>query len=128
MTQDEAVNHWGKRARTELKAAHVLFEKKDSDMYGEVLFYCHLALELALKSAYIREHERAAPFTHDLNELANALERDLRNQIEDLEEITEYAVLARYGDEEWLRTKATQEKACEWLEKTERLIGPLLQT
>jgi hypothetical protein len=47
MTQDEAVAHWQKRANAELKGAKVLFEKKDADLYGEVLFHCHLALGIA---------------------------------------------------------------------------------
>ncbi len=102
MTQDEAATHWQKRAHAELKAARILFEKEELDVYGEVLFHCHLALELALKAAFIRKEDTAAPFTHDLNELADAMQI-IRTQDErdEFEEITECAILSRYGDEAW---------------------------
>ena len=76
MTQDEAVSHWQNRARAELKAARALIEMQDADLYGEVLFHCHLAIELGLKSQYIHEKDAAAPYTHDLNELANSLQNE----------------------------------------------------
>ena len=129
MTQNDAVTHWQKRAASELKAARILFETKESDMYGEVLFHCHLALELALKAQYIVEKDTAAPFTHDLNELADTLEGD-RDQDERgaFEEITNFAILSRYGDEKWFASKATKLNAKKWLEKTEQILSTLFNT
>jgi len=110
-----------------MKAAQALFEKQDSELYGEVLFHCHLALELALKAAYIREKNAAAPFTHDLNEIADALrEESIKFEREAFEEITEFAILSRYGDEEWHASHATREKAEEWLSKTQKFIFNIL--
>ena len=129
MTQDEAATHWQQRARAELKAARILFEKEDSDLYGEVLFHCHLALELALKSGYIKEKDTAAPFTHNLNELADLL-RSTRTQQErnEFDEITEFAILSRYGDEEWYKNTATRHNAKEWIDKSELLLSKILQS
>ena len=126
MTQDEAATHWQQRARSELKAARVLFDMGDRDLYGEVLFHCHLALELALKSRYIREKDSAAPYTHDLNELAGSL-RSVWTPGEQhvFENITGMGILSRYGDEEWYASNATKEKASECLQKAEELISKI---
>ncbi len=126
MTQEEAVSHWQKRSSAELKAARILFEQGDSELYGEVLFHCHLALELGLKAEYILQKDTAAPFTHDLNELANALKSNRRQEEkEGLEEITKFAILSRYGDEEWFASSATAENAGKWLQKTEKILSAL---
>lgn len=127
MTQEEAVSHWQNRARAEIKAAQVLFEKQDPDLYGEVLFHCHLALELALKAAYIREKDTAAPFTHDLGELAGKLKISWEaHEQEDFNEITDLGILSRYGDQEWHASHATKTKTDVCLRKTEQLLSKLL--
>ncbi|MBI3619061.1 HEPN domain-containing protein [Candidatus Peregrinibacteria bacterium] len=126
MTQDEAATHWQERARSELKAARILFEKKEPDVYGEVLFHCHLALELALKARYILKKDEAAPFTHDLNELADLLESNRKqHERDDFEEITDFAILSRYGDDQWFSSNATAANAGKWLQKTERILSSL---
>ena len=127
MTQDEAATYWQQRARTELKAARTLFEKGDQDLYGEVLFHCHLALELALKAAFIREKDTSPPFTHDLNELADALQRIRTPDERDaFEEITDCAILSRYGDGEWYALHATRVNADKWLQKTGTFLSTFL--
>jgi HEPN domain-containing protein len=124
MTQGEAATHWRKRARSELKAARILFEKKEPDVYGEVIFHCHLALELAFKARYIQEHDAAAPFTHNLGELAHMLGEEWSERDHmDFDELSDHAVLARYGDEEWYMQHATEESARVWLEKVERFLS-----
>ena len=123
MTQDEAATHWQERARAELKAARILFEKEEPDVYGEVIFHCHLALELAFKAKYIQKHDAAAPFTHNLGELAQTLNEEWsESDRSDFDQLSDSAVLARYGDEEWYTQHATKEKAGMWLEKVETLL------
>lgn len=123
MTQDEAVTHWQKRARAELRGARVLFDKGDNELYGEVIFHCHLALELALKAKYIDEHKKAAPFTHNLGELAETITEEWSgSDRRDLDQLSDTAVLTRYGDQEWYIENATKEKAAEWLEKAAQLL------
>lgn len=128
MTQQEAIAHWRKRAHAELDAARLLFEKGTINLCGAVLFHCHLALELALKAEYIRTHDDAAPFSHDINELANAVREGWHKQEKiAFEQLTEFAVLARYGDEEWYDKNATREKAGAWLKRTEVFLSTILQ-
>lgn len=126
MTQDEAASHWKKRSLAELEAAQLLFEKGNKNLCGAVLFHCHLALELALKAEYIRQHDNAAPFSHDISELANAVREGWHKQEKiAFEKLTEFAVLARYGDEEWFERNATEDKAGEWLKKTKEFISTI---
>lgn len=126
MTQGEAASHWQKRARSTLKAARILFEQGGPDLYGEVLFHCHLALELGLKAQYVLKNDAAAPFTHDLNDLADMLMSDRTpHEREDMEEITEFAILSRYGDEKWFASEATAANAEKWLQKTEEILPTL---
>ncbi|MBU0459140.1 HEPN domain-containing protein [Patescibacteria group bacterium] len=123
MTMDEAVNHWQRRSRSELKAACILFEKQEPEVYGEVIFHCHLASELALKAKYIQENDTAAPFTHNLSELAKLLDEQwTESDYMNFDQLSDNAVLARYGDEEWHENYATKEKAMIWLEKTEEFL------
>lgn len=127
MTQGEAVSHWQKRAQAELKGAKLLFAKGDVELYGEVLFHCHLALELALKAEFISEKDAAAPFTHDLRELAEKLTVDWQaDERENFDEITDLAILSRYGDAEWYARHATKGKTQECLQRTEQLLSKLL--
>ncbi|MBP7114334.1 MAG: HEPN domain-containing protein [Candidatus Peribacteraceae bacterium] len=126
MTQEEAVSHWRKRARSVLKAARILFEKKEPDVYGEVIFHCHLALELALKAKYIQEHGTAAPFTHSLGKLADTLdEMWSESDRTDFDQLTDHAVLSWYGDSRWHSEQSTRENAEKWLEKVEKLLTKL---
>ena len=126
MTQDEAVTHWQQRARSELKAARILFEKEEPDVYGEVIFHCHLALELAFKAKYIQEHDTAAPFTHNLGELAQTLNEEWSESDRmDFDHLSDSAVLARYGDEEWHSQHATKDKARMWIAKVDRFLAKI---
>jgi HEPN domain-containing protein len=126
VTQNEAATHWQQRARSELKAARILFEKEEADLYGEVIFHCHLALELALKAKYIQEHNEAAPFTHNLGELAQTLdEKWSESDHDDFDQLSDSAVFARYGDAEWHTQHATKEKAQMWLRKVEAFLTKL---
>lgn len=115
--------HWQQRARSELKAARVLFEKQESDLYGEVIFHCHLSLELALKAKFILEHDTAAPFTHSLGKLAQTLDETWsESDRNDFDQLSDHAVLTRYGDEKWYREHATKQNAETWLTKAEKLL------
>lgn len=123
MTQSEAVSHWQQRAKSELKAARVLFEKQESDLYGEVIFHCHLALELALKAKFILEHDTDAPFTHSLGKLAEMLDEAWsESDRNDFDQLSDHAVLTRYGDPTWYRDHATKQNAEKWLAKAETLL------
>jgi len=126
MNRQEAVTHLQKRARCELKAARILFEKNEQDVYGEVLFHCHLAIKLALKAAYILEKDTAAPFTHDLGELAGDLKIEWTpDEQESFDEITDFGAFSRYGDEHWFTSSATKQNAEQCLEKATQFLSML---
>ncbi len=126
MMQDEAVAHWQQRAKAEWKVAKNLFEMQDRDVYAEVLFHCHLALELALKARYISQEDEAAPFTHSLSDIASYLKDAwLENEQDAFDQLSEYAILARYGDNKWFAENATRQNAAVWLEKTRQLLSKI---
>ncbi len=109
-----------------MKAARILFEKGENDVYGEVIFHCHLAVELAFKAQYIQERDEAAPFTHNLGELAHMLDHAWsENDQKDFDRLNDHAVLSRYGDCEWYIRNATKENAAMWLKKAEKFLSQI---
>ena len=68
-----------------------------------------------------------APPTHNLVLLADQLKRawsdDERRQLDDL---TQYAVRARYDDPSWAQREATEENSCRWIPVAENLLSLLL--
>lgn len=109
-----------------MKAARILFEKEEPDVYGEVLFHCHLAIELALKARYIDQKDGAAPFTHSLSDIASYLDDpSLENEQDAFDQLSEYAILARYADEAWFAKHATKKNAASWLQKTEQIFSKI---
>src|SRR5207302_63144 len=84
--------------------------------YALVLFHCQLAVEKALKAAYVAEHDSAPPPTHDLLELAETLGREWTEEQKTLlDALSDLAVLARYGDETWQEVQATKDASGGWL-------------
>ncbi len=128
MTQQEAASHWQERAHASLEAARALFHQENDELNGIILFHCHLAVELALKSAFIRVHDAPPPFTHDLSELADAVGGEWPEVVcLAFEKLTEFAILARYGDDEWYEKNATRDAADAWLKQAEQLISDLFK-
>lgn len=126
MTQQEAATHWQERANASLEAARALLQQDNDELNGIVLFHCHLAVELALKSAFIRVHDTSPPFTHDLSELADAVGGAWSESVRiAFEKLTEFAILARYGDDEWYEENATRDASVVWLKQTEQLLSDL---
>lgn len=126
MTQKETVAHWRKRSQAEWKTAKNLFEMHDPDVHAEVLFHCHLAIELALKAQYISQKNDAAPLTHSLSDIASYLRESwLEDEQDALDQLSEYAILARYGDDKWFIKHATKQNAALWLEKTRQLLSKI---
>lgn len=124
MTQQESIQHWQQGSRDSLRAAELLY---DDGKYSLTLFHCHLALEKALKALYIQEHDEAAPYIHNLRELALSLSMEWKeDQMQLLKELTTFAVAARYGDPVWAENEASPKRVHEWLEQTQLLLSLLL--
>lgn len=121
MSKDEVIAHWRKGAVDSLKLAKDARERR---IYTLALFHCHLAVEKALKSAYIRDNNREPPYTHNLPLIAKKLKRSLtKAQIDDLAELSTYAVAARYDDPLWMRQVATAAKSQFWLKKARSFLS-----
>ena len=116
MTQHEVVDHWRRGAKDALDAAVLLI---DPSKYPLALFHCHLALEKILKSAFIAEHDREPPFTHNLWVMAKQLTRSWpQEEAMELADLSKYAVAARYDDRLWMTEEATKEKTVFVLNRT----------
>jgi len=109
------VAYWKQSAQRDWNVARDLFQLKH---YDGCLFYCHLTLEKALKGLVVLQTGKAAPFSHNLEQLASlaklALDEEQRKQ---LQIITTFNVAARYPEEKLaLHKKATKRFAEEYLE------------
>ncbi|TSC57383.1 MAG: HEPN domain-containing protein [Candidatus Peregrinibacteria bacterium Greene0416_19] len=121
MTREETVAHWLKGSSDAVEVARLAH---GAGKYALTLFNCHLAVEKALKAAFIAEHDREPPPTHNLGMIAGQL-TSIRISDDDrtaLAELTDYAVAARYDDPNWAERQATEEATQQWLARTEQLL------
>lgn len=123
--QEKAVQAWAKGARNAFDTAETLFEKKK---YDHALFFCHLALEKAMKSRYFALKDKRPPYTHDLVYLAREINPTLAEEYEyQLAEINTFNVSARYEEEKLgLYKKATPTYASTWFTATKELLEKIL--
>lgn len=112
--QEKAANAWKDGARDAFDTAEKLYASKK---YHHALFFCHLAVEKALKAAYMLEHNKMPPHTHDLVLLASRLSMPMGpEQLNKLAEITTFNIDARYDEEKLaLYRKATVEYTTQWM-------------
>lgn len=106
-----------------MDAARVLCEK---GFYESALFHCHLAIEKTLKALYMEQRGEDHPYTHDLAHLATLLKHRLEtDDVEALQELSEFVVDARYSDPYWAAEQATADNARKWIETTNHLLASL---
>ncbi len=99
MTKDERIKYWLNTATQDWKVTGHLFEKRD---YSYALFFCHLALEKTLKAIYVKKQDETPPFSHNLVYLSEKAGLELQqNNLELLEEISDYNLEARYPDDKF---------------------------
>jgi len=124
VTREDAVQHWQQGARDALKSSKLLCRGKQ---YASALFHCHLAVEKALKAAYIEQHDEDHPYTHDILQLALLLKKSWTVEEKTIfSELTDYAVAARYGDPSFADQQATEQNAVRWIETTENFLRTFL--
>jgi HEPN domain-containing protein len=120
MTQAETVAHWRKGATDSLELAELAH---GAGKYALALFHCQLAVEKALKVAIIAEQDAAPPPTHDLLELAHVLQRPWTDEQQTLLDVlSDFAILARYGGEEWEEAQATERASALWLSQSKQFL------
>lgn len=119
----ETVALWRIEARETLRVAKLAHNDK---VYWLSLFHCHLAVEKALKAQYLEENGTEPPRMHELLSLAKKLQRRwTEGDITLFDVLEEFAVEARYHDQEWREKQATREHSEYWLEKTRSVISQL---
>lgn len=124
MSQEETVKHWQQGAQDALEAAEALHTL---GKYALALFAAHLAVEKALKAAYINASNQEPPPTHNLLLLAEETGRSWTNEEkEQLGDLTDYAIDARYDDPEWAKEKATEANSAYWIKQAQYFLQKLL--
>lgn len=124
MTREESIAHWQRGARDALESAQILL---DAGKYALVLYHCQLAVEKALKASYIAIHDASPPPTHNLMQLAKALDREWSEEhLLLLDSLSDLAVLARYGDETWQQVQATEDVSKRWHSQATAFLTLLL--
>lgn len=126
MTQQNAILHWKQGANDALESSKLLFEGRQ---YQYALFLCHLAVEKALKAAWIKDHDtEEPPKTHDLLKLAMAIGREFTDeQLLQFEIITRFVIDARYAGSRWAEEYGTKDEAETWIKNTQQLISILTE-
>jgi len=125
MTQKESITIWLDGAKDALDTCDRLFESKK---YHHSLFFLHLALEKILKAVYVSKKDDAAPYSHNLADLAKKSNLKLtRQDYEKLSEISEFNVSARYESHKYkIYKKATEEFSKIWIDIGKKLYEYLL--
>ena len=124
MTKDDIIRYWRNGANEALRVAEA---SEKLSVYTLALFHCHLAVEKALKSAYIAEKDSSPPKTHNLWAIAEQLGIEwTKSEHDALAELTTYAVAARYDDLPWMERKATKETVTHWLKEAHFFVSRLL--
>lgn len=126
MTKDERIKYWLNTATQDWKVAGHLFEKGD---YSYALFFGHLALEKTLKAIYVKKQDETPPFSHNLVYLSEKAGLELQqNNLELLEEISDYNLEARYPDDKFSFFKrCTKEFTSNKIKQIEEIRKWLLQ-
>jgi HEPN domain-containing protein len=124
MTEADVIAHWRKRARESLEVAKKAHEE---GYFAHALFNCHLAVEKALKAAFMDEHRDEPPLTHNLLSVAQRLRHEWdEHERRDFEYLTQYAVAARYDDPAWAAREATATNSRRCITVSERFLSLLL--
>ena len=111
---------WFSGSEDALDTARVLF---DNQKYMYALFFCHLAVEKALKGLVVQTTREHAPYKHNLAELGKATGISFDDSRSDLiDEVNTFNIQGRYEDfKNAFRQKATREYADEYLQKVTSL-------
>lgn len=97
--QKRQIEYWRASAERNWRTANFLFKGK---RYDACLFFCHLTIEKMLKGLIVKNEKKAAPYTHDLAELANIAKVNFGDeQIKDLRIITNFNIAGRYDNEKF---------------------------
>lgn len=112
------IEYWINSAKSDLDAAELLIMESK---YSHGLFFCHLAIEKALKAHVAKVTSQIPPKTHNLIYLLELTKLDIGSTNEDLLGILmKYQLEGRYPD--YNPVIPTKEKVSEYLNKTKELL------
>lgn len=90
-------DQWFRQADYDLETAEAMFEV---GRYIYAVFMCHLSIEKALKGLYAKRFKKDPPKIHDLNYLAEKIELDIDQELQDfIDKLNNLSVPTRYPDE-----------------------------
>lgn len=99
MVKKDKIRYWLKTADQDWEVANHLFEKGD---YPYALFFGHLTIEKILKAIFTDRKDKTPPFSYNLVYLSEKSELELNDeQLELLEEISDFNLEARYPDDKF---------------------------
>ena len=112
------VEYWRSGALDSLEAAEILIDK---DKRLEGLFFCHLAIEKALKAHAVKGTRDVPPRTHNLQRLVSVARLDLKDsQFDFMGNMMEFQIEGRYPD---MVSKPPDKRACQrYLKKTKDMV------
>jgi HEPN domain-containing protein len=114
VTEVEIIAHWRKGAADALEMAALACQ---AGKYDHALFNCQLAVEKALKAAIMARTREPHPRIHNLGQLA-ALAGESWTPAEQqmFDELSAFAVAARYDDPPWAAQYASLDNASRWID------------
>lgn len=123
--QAQAVKVWIMGAYDAFDTAEKLLASKK---YHHALFFCHLALEKALKAKFIELQDTFPPYIHELPLLAGKINHALTaDQLTALDTINTFNIAARYQEhKQELYRRATPKYTAQWISITDDLLKTLL--
>lgn len=115
---------WQRSSREDFKVAKSLFDNKH---YAYCLFFCHLAVEKALKRIYLLRQQKLPPFVHNLVRIADESGLQLDNALRmDLQELTIFNIKARYEIvKAQFQRQATKSYTQKWLTRSTEILNLL---
>ena len=119
---EENIKYWSKSSKKDFQVARDLFKLK---YYSQCLFFCHLSVEKLLKGMVVEKINDFAPYTHDLQRLAEIAGISLDSEQEQiLEVISTFNVAGRYprAKLEFYKTYNNTGRAQKYLETTDNLL------
>lgn len=121
MELKEKIDFWQQRAKEDFQVAEQQLDLKN---FVWCLFFCHLALEKALKARVMATTKAEPPYLHDLLVLAQLAKLDLNEKvIADLRTITSFNLETRYEDyKQRLRKQANEDFTKQYLKVTQELL------
>lgn len=120
MTKKDLFKYWLKGSDEALWVAEDLYRL---DHRSFCLFFCHLALEKAIKAVLAKKYPSQGFYVHSLTKLATVAELDLpAGWLEVLDEISTFNVKAHYNDIKFeLYKRATPAYTKRFLRKTKEI-------